>query len=87
MRNRMRSLVAVWIAFCALMFSPYAGITDRTAKAPSNRAPQAHASTGTHGRKVSSDLREMMSGARSGNDLVRVILQSRGETGAISSRC
>ncbi|HEY0101037.1 MAG TPA: S8 family serine peptidase, partial [Pyrinomonadaceae bacterium] len=81
MRNNMRSLVAVWVTVCALIISHSAGMTGRTASAQSNRASHAHASSGAQGKKVSSDLREQLSKARSGDELVRVVLQDTGETG------
>jgi serine protease AprX len=81
MKIGMRSLAAIWITFCALVIPLCAGMTDRTAEAQSSRASQARASNGAPGKKVSSDLRERLSGARSGDERVRVILQDRGDAG------
>src|SRR5215212_3146421 len=81
MRNNTRSLVAVWITLCALILSLGAGMADRNVRAQSNRASKAHTSASTRGRKISSDLRELVSGAHSGDELVRIILQGREDTG------
>lgn len=64
MRKNMRPLVAFSITFCALIFCLCYGQTDQTASAQSRGASRAHASNGTHGKKISSDLSELLSGAR-----------------------
>src|SRR5215213_6184206 len=81
MRKNVRSLVAVSIAFCALITCLCAGMADRTANAQSHGASRAHAATGTHGKKISSDLSELLNGARPGDELVRVILQGKEDAG------
>src|SRR5438128_9336100 len=81
MKNQNRFPSAAWIVSGALLFSSSIGLFNQNAKAQSERAQQAQTSTGAQGQKVSSDLRELVRGARSGDETVRVILQTRGEPG------
>src|SRR5215213_552241 len=81
MRKNIRPLVAASIAFCALFFCLCPGKITRTASAQSHGALRAHASTGTHGKKISSDLSELLSGALTGDEPIRIILQGREDTG------
>ena len=73
---------AAWITSCALLISLCAGVTNRNAKAQSDRGPKSQTTDGARGRKVSADLRDLVSGARYGDENVRVILQTKGEPGA-----
>src|SRR5829696_97770 len=81
MRKKIRPLVAASITLCTLIFCLCPGKITRTASAQSHGALRAHASTGTHGEKISSDLSELLSGARPGDELVRVILQGKEDAG------
>src|SRR5256714_5070948 len=80
--RKKRSPFASWITSCALLISLCAGATDRNAKAQSDHKTKVQASDGARGKKVSTDLRDLVSGARYGNENVRVILQTKGEPGA-----
>src|SRR5947209_2240795 len=80
--KKKRSLFAAWITSCALLISLCAGLTDRNAKAQSDRGPRAQTSNGARGKKVSPDLRDMVRGARYGDEVVRVIVQTKEEPGA-----
>src|SRR2546423_401796 len=80
--RKKRSPFASWITSCALLISLCAGVTDRNAKAQSDHKTKAQTSDGARGKKVSTDLRDLVSGARYGDENVRVILQTKGEPGA-----
>src|SRR5215216_5043776 len=81
MRYNRRSPIAAGIITCALLLSLSTGVANRNAEAHSDNSPKAQTPNGARGKKVSSDLSELVRGAASGDESVQVILQTRGEAG------